>query len=122
MRENLRLMKAKSDLENTEHRCAGGELNEWRCKSGLELSAMVEKPDQSPGPHCPRGEEIVGVRRRKSTPEESLGGLPTRSFRWAVTTISGWLSMPEYKLSFNSHHSPIIMGIPIPPILQVRKL
>lgn len=28
MRENIRLMTPKSDLENTEHRYAGGELNE----------------------------------------------------------------------------------------------
>lgn len=28
MRDNVSLMKAKSDPENTEHRCAGGGLNE----------------------------------------------------------------------------------------------
>ena len=78
MRENIRLMKAKSDLENMEHRYAGGELNEWRCKSGLELAATVEEAWSVPRSSLPKGRRDCRSSEKEIHPREKP--------RWAPYT------------------------------------
>ena len=70
MGENIRLMTPKSDLENTEHRYAGGELNEWGGKSGLELAAMVEEAGSVPRSSLPEGRRDCRGSEKEIHPRE----------------------------------------------------